>query len=106
MANYVLIYQAPGGAAMGATPDEQATTDAGLERLVRQAQRRARRRRQPGDKTRTISADGSVRDEANGPTGYSIIKADSLDEAVRLAKGCPVLQGPGNSVQVVETIAM
>ena len=27
------------------------------------------------------------------PSGYSIIKADSLDEAVELAKGCPVLPG-------------
>jgi hypothetical protein len=44
---------------------------------------------------KTISADGSV---TGGPvgtmaTGYSIIKADSLDDAVSMAKGCPVLLG-------------
>ena len=32
--------------------------------------------------------------------GYIIVKADSVDEAVEFAKGCPVLQGDGNSVEV------
>jgi hypothetical protein len=32
--------------------------------------------------------------------GYIIVKADSVDEAVAFAKGCPVLQGEGNSVEV------
>jgi hypothetical protein len=32
--------------------------------------------------------------------GYVIVKADSVDEAVAFAKGCPVLQGDGNSVEV------
>jgi len=32
--------------------------------------------------------------------GYIIVKADSIDEAVEFAKGCPVLQGEGNSVEV------
>lgn len=36
--------------------------------------------------------------------GFIIVKADSVDEAVEFAKGCPVLQGEGNSVEV-RTIA-
>ncbi len=32
--------------------------------------------------------------------GYVIVKADSVDEAVEFAKGSPVLQGEGNSVEV------
>lgn len=32
--------------------------------------------------------------------GYIIVKADSVEEAVEFAKGCPVLQGEGNSVEV------
>ena len=32
--------------------------------------------------------------------GYIIVKADSVDEAVGFAKGCPVLQGEGNSMEV------
>ena len=56
----------------------------------------------PASATKTISPDGSVRDDPSGPSGYSIIKADSMDAAVALAKGCPVLRG-GASLQVVET---
>jgi hypothetical protein len=32
--------------------------------------------------------------------GYMMVKANSIDEAVEFAKGCPVLQGEGNSVEV------
>jgi len=32
--------------------------------------------------------------------GYIIVKAVSVDEAVEFAKGCPVLMGEGNSVEV------
>ena len=32
--------------------------------------------------------------------GYIIVKANSVDEAVEFARGCPVLQGDGNSVEV------
>lgn len=32
--------------------------------------------------------------------GYIIVKAASVDEAVEFAKGCPVLQGEGNTVEV------
>jgi hypothetical protein len=35
-------------------------------------------------------------------SGYSLLKADSLDDAVAKAKGCPVLQG-GASITVFET---
>jgi hypothetical protein len=32
--------------------------------------------------------------------GYIMVKADSVDEAVEFAKGSPVLQGEGNTVEV------
>ena len=32
--------------------------------------------------------------------GLIIVKANSVDEAVEFAKGCPVLQGEGNTVEV------
>lgn len=38
-------------------------------------------------------------------SGYTILKADSLDAAVEMAKGCPVLQG-GASISVFETFAL
>lgn len=53
---------------------------------------------------KTISADGSVTGGPAGTmaTGYSIIKADSLDDAVSMAKGCPVLLGDAK-ITVYET---
>lgn len=32
--------------------------------------------------------------------GLIVVKADSVEEAVEFAKGCPVLQGEGNTVEV------
>ena len=32
--------------------------------------------------------------------GFITVKADSVEEAVEFAKGCPVLQGEGNSVEI------
>jgi len=53
---------------------------------------------------KSISSDGTVREGPVGTpaSGYTIIKADSLDAAVEMAKGCPVLQG-GSQVSVYET---
>jgi hypothetical protein len=60
----------------------------------------------PVSQTKTVSAGGSVSDgAANHATGYSIIKADNIDAAVALARGCPVLAG-GASVEVAETFAV
>ena len=42
---------------------------------------------------------------ANPLTGYSIISAANLDEAITLAQGCPVLEG-GGSVEVAEAVDM
>ena len=32
--------------------------------------------------------------------GFMTVRADSVEEAVEFAKGCPVLQGEGNTVEV------
>jgi hypothetical protein len=100
MANYVLVYH---GGGMPDSPEEgakvmQAWTDwFGTlgESLIDGGN--------PASATKTIAANGSVSDDPNGPSGYSILKADSMDAAVALAKGCPVLLG-GASIQVVETV--
>jgi hypothetical protein len=57
-----------------------------------------------GPKAKSISSDGSVNDGAVGTaaSGYSILKADSLNQAVELAKGCPVLES-GAKISVYET---
>lgn len=60
----------------------------------------------PGNPTttsRSVAANGTAGPE--GPaslSGYTILSADSLDAAVAVAKGCPVLAG-GASIEVIET---
>jgi hypothetical protein len=55
-------------------------------------------------KAKTVMSDGSVADGPVGgmASGYSIVEADSLDAAVKMAKGCPVLQS-GAKISVFET---
>lgn len=49
---------------------------------------------------------GSVADSgANPATGYSIILADSMDDAVAKARGCPI-HTHGGSVEISEILAM
>src|SRR3954467_4513174 len=59
----------------------------------------------PFDDARVVQSNKMV---TNGPFGeiketiggFIVVKADSIDEAVEFAKGCPVLQGEGNSMEV------
>jgi hypothetical protein len=59
----------------------------------------------PFDEARVVGHNKVV---TNGPFGeiketiggYIIVKANSVDEAVEFAKGSPVLQGDGNTVEV------
>jgi hypothetical protein len=55
---------------------------------------------------KTVGPGGSVSDGGSRClTGYSIVSADSLDSAVELAKGCPVIE-IGGAVDVYDAIAM
>ena len=101
--NYLLVFH---GGSMPENPDEtakvmQAWTDwFGTlgDKLVDAGN--------PVSHVKTIASNGSVSDGGTNPSsGYSIIKADDLDAAVGLAKGCPVLEG-GASVEVAEILAI
>lgn len=54
--------------------------------------------------SKTLTKDGKV---TSGPvgepaSGYTVIKADSMDDAIEIAKGCPVFLG-GAKISVYET---
>lgn len=54
---------------------------------------------------KSLSPDGAVSDGPVGPmvSGYSLIKAGSMDEAVEMARGCPAkLSGASISIFEVE----
>ena len=62
----------------------------------------------PFDNARVVTTKNSKAVITNGPFGeiketiggLITVKANSVEEAVEFAKGCPVLQGEGNSVEV------
>ena len=53
----------------------------------------------------TVKSGGAVSGSALNAGGYSIINADSLDDATAKAAGCPVLSG-GGTVEVYEALPM
>src|SRR6476620_7226382 len=62
----------------------------------------------PFDGSKVVMTKNSKPVVTNGPFGdiketiggFITVKAESIEEAVEFAKGCPVLQGEGNSVEV------
>ena len=52
----------------------------------------------------TVGSDGSVTNDGgpNPATGYSVVEASDLDDAIAKAKGCPILTS-GGSVELAET---
>jgi hypothetical protein len=102
MANtYLLLYS---GGQMPSTPDEQkASMDAWGAWFGRYGEAIADAGNPFTQASKTISPDGSVSEGARAAaSGYTLVKADSLDKAVEIAKGSPVLIG-GGTISVYET---
>ena len=57
----------------------------------------------PFGASKSVASGGKVGAATAGLTGYTIVKADSLDAATEMAKGCPVVTS-GGSVEVYETV--
>ena len=51
-------------------------------------------------KSNKVVTNGPFGDIKETIGGFIIIRAETVEEAVEFAKGCPVLQGEGNSVEV------
>ena len=58
----------------------------------------------PVGPSKTVSADG-VEDNggANPLGGYTLVNADTMDKALEMAKGCPILDS-GGTVEVAEAV--
>lgn len=104
MANYLLVYH---GGSMPESQEEGAKVLAAWNDWFGTLGSALVDGGDPVSQVRTIASNGTVSDGGINPSsGYSIIKADSLDAAVALAKGCPLLNGGGGSVEVAETFHM
>ncbi len=102
MANFLLLYS--GGGMPNSEADIKAVTQAWMDWFGKLGEAVVDGGNPTTPMAKTIGSDGKVSDgSATGMvSGYSVIKADSLDAAVALAKGCPVLAG-GATVSVFET---
>jgi hypothetical protein len=101
MPNYLLAYH---GGKMADGKDAQAKVMAAWGQWMQKLGSNLIDGGNPVGKASTIDNKGAISSGggANAVSGYSVIKADSLDAAIKLAKECPVLQG-GASIEVCET---
>ncbi len=103
MSDYVLLYQ---GGSMPETDEERKTVMDAWTAWFTSLGSAVKDQGNPfSGQAKTIGADGAVSEGGGGggATGYTILTANSLDEATTLAKDCPVLQG-GANIMVFETL--
>jgi hypothetical protein len=102
MANYLLAYH---GGGMPQSEEELARVTAAWEKWYGELGPAVFDPGNPVGQARTVGAGGAVTagGGANPVSGYTVLKADSLDAAVSMARGCPIL-GSGGTIEVCETI--
>lgn len=57
----------------------------------------------PITSAKMVLKDGKASEEKDDLIGYSIVKAESLEEVVEMAKSNPLAHSPGGAVRVYET---
>ena len=103
MADFVLLYS---GGSMPETEEEQAQVMKAWDAWFKEVGGALKDGGNPfTPAAKQVAPDGSIGDAQPQYSGYTIVKADSLDEATAIAKGSPVLQG-GASITVYETFAV
>ncbi len=104
MAKYVFIYH---GGSMPASTEDQAKVMASWWQWFGTMGKSVIDGGNPLGKSITVRSNGSVVNDggANPASGYSLIEAKDLDEALVRAKTCPILAA-GGSVEVAQAIEM
>jgi len=101
MADFVLLYS---GGSMPETEAEQAEVMKAWDAWFKDIGGALKDGGNPfAPAAKTVGADGAVSDAKGELSGYTIVKAGSLDEATTIAKGSPVLHG-GASITIYETL--
>jgi len=104
MAKFVFIYH---GGSMPETQEEGAEVMAAWEAWAGGMGEAVVDFGNPVGKSSTVHSGGKVTEDggANPTSGYSLVRADSKEQAVEMAKGCPILLR-GGSVEVAEAMEM
>lgn len=104
MANYVFVYH---GGGKPASPEEGEKVMAAWKAWMGGIGANLVDGGAPFGMSATVQADGSVSEDggSNPASGYSVVSADSRDDALAMAKNCPILDA-GGSVEVCEAMSM
>ncbi len=104
MTNYIYIFH---GGSKPATPAEQERVMAAWSGWLGGLGDAVVEPGAPFGPSKTVFDGHRVHDDggANPASGYTIIKAASLDDAVAKSKGCPIFES-GGSIEVCEVMAM
>jgi hypothetical protein len=104
MKSFLLAYH---GGGMGQSTEEQAKHMAAWGTWYRKMGSAVIDGGNPVNRTKTVLTGGKTSEGggSNPVSGYTIINASSIDDAVSMAKDCPVLD-TGGSVEVCETYAV
>ncbi len=102
MGNYVFAYT---GGSMAETPEAQEATMKAWMSWFETLGSAVVEGGAPFGPSTAVHADGSTGGTAAGLTGYSVIQADTLELAAKLAGDCPVLAA-GGTVEVYESLPM
>jgi hypothetical protein len=101
MAKFVLVYR---GGEMGETPEAQQKAMEAWMNWFGDLGEAVVDGGSPFGASSSLASNGSTTGAgASGLTGYSIVSADSIADAVHKAKGCPVLAS-GGDVEVYESL--
>ena len=102
MGTFALIYS---GGSMAQTPQEQQAVMQAWNEWFGSLGDAVVQPGNPFGASASVSGDGVGRPRTLGATGYSVIRAGSLDEATGFAKGCPII-AHGGGVDVYEALEM
>ena len=102
MANYIFAYH---GGKMPETPEEGAAVMAKWQAWFGALGDAVVDGGAPVGQSKTVSSSGAADGGGANPlSGYSIVKADNIDAAIEMAKGCPILEH--GTVEVAEAMEM
>jgi hypothetical protein len=97
MAKYVYVYT---GGGMPESEEEGQRLYAAWETFLGGIGDKVVDRGAPFGQSKAVNGDGGVK-----ATGYSVVSAGSLDDALQMAKACPIFERGGN-VEVYEALEM
>ncbi len=104
MPDYVFAYH---GGGMPETPEEGAKVMAAWQAWYGAMGEAVVNGGAPVGMSKTVSAKGVADDGGANPlSGYTVVRADTIDAACEMAKGCPILDGESGTVEVAQVHEM